>query len=109
MLSVGTVEEWGIQFGQTMEAPAVGKTYTFAVLAKSMKGPATIRLEIERHGSPYDRAVASPPQTVGKEAWTELHVTFKVDKAVSRGMVRLRELRPARRGVSPGHVPPVCG
>ena len=85
VLSVGTVEEWGIQFGQTMEAPAVGKTYTFAVLAKSMKGPATIRLEIERNGRPYDRAAASQPQTVTKEAWTELHVTLKVTKRYREG------------------------
>ena len=51
VLNVGTVNDWGVQFGQTMEAPAPGKTYTFAVLAKGMKGPTTIRLEIERNGS----------------------------------------------------------
>ena len=85
VLSVGDVEQWGIQFGQTMEAPAAGKTYTFAVLAKGMKGPATIRLEIERRGGAYDRAAASPPQTLSKEAWTELHVTFKVDKPYPEG------------------------
>ena len=85
VLSVGAAEEWGIQFGQTMEAPAAGKTYTFAVLAKSTKRPATIRLEIERRGSPYDRAAASPPQTVTKETWTELHVTFKVTKSYPEG------------------------
>jgi len=31
----------------------VGKTYTFAVLAKSMKGPVTLGLEIERPASPW--------------------------------------------------------
>jgi hypothetical protein len=77
LIRMGAVEGWGVQFGQTMEAPDAGKTYTFAVLAKSVKGPVTLRLEIERHGDPYDRAAATPPQTVTKDKWTELHVTFK--------------------------------
>jgi hypothetical protein len=85
LISVGTVEEWGVQFGQIMEAPDVGKTYTFAVLAKSVQGPVALRLEIERCGKPYDRAVASPLQTVNHDKWTELHVTFKIDKPFPQG------------------------
>jgi hypothetical protein len=85
LISMGDVDGWGVQFGQTMEAPDVGKTYTFAVLAKSVKGPVALRLEIERRGDPYDRAASCPPQTVTKDKWTELHVTFKIDKPFSQG------------------------
>ena len=41
-----------------------GKTYTFAVLGKSLKGPVTVRLEMERAAKPYDRAGASEPLTL---------------------------------------------
>ena len=85
LIRIGGVEGWGVQFGQTMEAPERGKTYTFAVLAKSVKGPVALRLEIERRADPYDRAAACPPQTVTKEKWTELHVTFKIDKSYPQG------------------------
>ena len=46
---MGAVDGWGVQFGQTMEAPVKGKTYTFAVLAKSLKEPVALELAIERH------------------------------------------------------------
>jgi len=85
LIRMGTVDGWGVQFGQTMEAPVKGKTYTFAVLAKSVERPVTLRLEIERHGDPYDRAASSPPQTVTKDKWAELHVTFKIDKPFPQG------------------------
>jgi hypothetical protein len=85
LIRMGTAESWGVQFGQTMEAPQPGKTYTFAVLAKGVKGPVALRLEIERHGQPYDRAAASAVQTVAKGKWTELHVTFKIDKPFPQG------------------------
>ena len=85
LIRMGAVDGWGVQFGQTMEAPERGKTYTFAVLAKSVKGPVTLRLEIERRADPYDRAAATPPQTVTKDKWTELHVTFKIDKPFPQG------------------------
>jgi hypothetical protein len=84
LISMGAVDGWGVQFGQTMEAPDVGKTYTFAVLAKSVKGPVALRLEIERRADPYDRA-ASTPKTVIKDQWTELHVTFKIEKPFPQG------------------------
>ncbi|MGA2033821.1 MAG: carbohydrate binding domain-containing protein [Thermoguttaceae bacterium] len=85
LISMGAVDGWGVQFGQTMEAPDLGKTYTFAVLAKSVKAPVALRLEIERRGDPYDRAAATPRQTVTKDKWTELHVTFKIDKPFPQG------------------------
>ncbi len=85
LIRMGAVDGWGVQFGQTMEAPDPGKTYTFAVLAKSVKEPVALRLEIERHGNPYDRAASCPPQTVTKDKWTELHVTFKIDKPFPQG------------------------
>jgi len=85
LVSIATVDGWGIQFGQTVDAPTVGKTYTFAVLAKSTKGPVSVRLEIERRGKPWDRAAASRPYTLTKDRWTELHVTFTVEKPFPQG------------------------
>ncbi len=85
LLRIGAVENWGVQFGQSMEAPAQGKTCTFAVLAKSTSKPVALRLEIERQGKPYDRAAASESFTVTKDAWTELHVTFMIEKPFQQG------------------------
>ena len=68
-----------------MGAPVVGKTYTFAVLAKSMKDPVTIGLEIERPANPYDRAAKLPGAPVTSEGWKELHVTFKAEKPFAEG------------------------
>ena len=107
VLHIESADNWGVQFGQTMEAPAAGKTYTFAVLAKSVSKPVTIRLEIERHGQPYDRAAASPPLVIGPGAWTESHVTFQVDKPFPEGWFAYVSCRQAVRGLSLGHVPPL--
>ncbi len=85
LLSVGTVDQWGVQFGQALDAAAPGTTCTFAVLARSVSGPVTLRLEIERRGRPYDRAAASERVTVTPDAWTELHVTFRVPAAFPQG------------------------
>ncbi len=85
LLRVGAVEGYGVQFGQRVGAPTVGKTYTFAVLAKSMKGPVTLGLEIERPASPWDRAARAQGLGVGSDGWKELHVTFKVDKPFDEG------------------------
>ncbi|MGA2254276.1 MAG: carbohydrate binding domain-containing protein [Thermoguttaceae bacterium] len=85
LIRMGAVDGWGVQFGQTMEAPDAGRTYTFAVLAKSVKGPVALRLEIERRSDSYDRAASCPPQTIMKDKWTELHVTFKIDKPFPQG------------------------
>jgi hypothetical protein len=84
-VSVGTVGGWGTQFGQALPAPVPGKTYTFAVLVKSMQGTVPLTLQIERRGKPYDRAAASKPTQVGPDAWTELHVTFKLEQPFPQG------------------------
>ena len=79
------VAGWGTQFGQSIAAGKVGKTYTLAVLAKAVNAPVTVRLEIERSGKPYDRAVRSEVLTLTKGEWTELHATFKVGKSYPQG------------------------
>ena len=85
LLAVESVADWGTQFGQTMEAGSQGKTYTFAVLAKAVKEPAKVQLEIERSARPWDRVARSEKLTLQKDAWTELHITFKVEKPFPEG------------------------
>ena len=84
-VTVGAIHGWGTQFGQSLTAPPVGKTYTFAVLVKSTKGPVTLSLQIERSGKPYDRAASTERTSVGSDRWTELHVTFKLNKPFPQG------------------------
>ena len=61
LVTLGTTTEAGGQFGQRLAAaPQVGKSYTFAVLLKGVGGPVTAHLEVERAGSPWDRAVKGP-------------------------------------------------
>ena len=84
-ISIGSVKSWGAQFGQSMEAGKKGKTYTFAVLAKSMSGPVTADLQIERRAKPHDRAARSDAFTLTKDKWVELHVTFTVEKDFPEG------------------------
>jgi len=83
VVTMGTVP-WG-QFGQKVEAGEAGKTYTFAVLVKSLDGTVRARLEIERAGSPWDRAVRGEEVAFDAGDWTELHVTFKVHKPYPEG------------------------
>jgi hypothetical protein len=85
LITIEAVEDWGVQFGQSFAAAAKGTTCTFAALAKATKAPVKVRLEIERSGTPYDRAAASEPVTLTNAAWTELHVTFKVEKDFKQG------------------------
>jgi hypothetical protein len=73
------------QFGQKVSAGQIGKTYTFAACVKALGGPAVVRLEVERAGPPYDRAVRGPDITVSPGDWTEMHLTFAVDKAYPEG------------------------
>ena len=73
------------QFGQKLPAGAVGKTYTFAVRVKVLGRPAVVRLEVERAGRPWDRAVRGPDITVSLGDWSELHLTFVVDKTYPEG------------------------
>jgi len=83
LLTVGTVQDWGVQFGQSFSAGEKGKIYTFAAFAKSMRGPVEVGLQIERSARPWDRAVGSRFKLT--EQWRELHVTFKVEKEFPEG------------------------
>ena len=83
LLTLGSVEQWGLQFGQRFPAGDRGKTYTFAVFAKSVKGPVEMGLEIERTANPYDRAAHQEFNLTTE--WKELHVTFKVEKDFHEG------------------------
>ncbi len=85
LVTIETVADWGVQFGQNMDAGAKGKTYTFAAVAKAIKDPVAVRLEIERPANPWDRAAASDKVTLKPGAWTEVHVTFKVEKDFREG------------------------
>jgi hypothetical protein len=84
-VTVESTGEWGVQFGQIAAGGQVGKTYTFAVFARSMGEPVQVQLEIERPAKPYDRAVRTDKMTITKDKWTELHATFKVDKPFAEG------------------------
>jgi len=83
LLTMGTVS-WG-QFGQKVQAGQVGRTYTFAVFVKALGGPVRARLEVERAGNPWDRAVRGEDVLASANEWTELHVTFKVRKPCPEG------------------------
>jgi hypothetical protein len=83
VLTMGTVP-WA-QFGQKVTAGQVGKTYTCAVSAKALGDSVTARLEVERAGSPWDRAVRGKDIELAADKWTDLHVTFKVDKPYPEG------------------------
>ena len=85
LISVGTIDSWGVQFGQNIDGGMVGKTYTFAVMARSEGGPAKISLQIERRAAPYDRACRTENVELNGNEWTELHVTFKLEKAFAEG------------------------
>lgn len=82
-LTMGTVP-WA-QFGQKVTAGQVGKTYTFAACAKALREPVTVRLEVERAGSPWDRVVRGQDIELPANRWTDLYVSFKVDKPYPQG------------------------
>jgi hypothetical protein len=82
---MGSVTGQGGQFGQKVQGVEAGKTYTFAALVKGVGGPALARLEIERPVRPWDRAVKGRDTPVPQNEWTELHVTFKVEKPFPEG------------------------
>jgi beta-galactosidase len=73
------------QFGQKLAAGEVGKDYTFAVCLKSLDEPATVRLEVERAGAPWDRVVKGQDVTIQPNRWTEIHLTFSVKQAYPEG------------------------
>jgi len=83
LLTMGTVP-W-IQFGQKVPAGQVGKIYTCAVSVKAIGNPVTARLEVERAGRPWDRAVRGEDIELPHGEWTVLHVTFEVEKPYPEG------------------------
>jgi hypothetical protein len=86
VVAMGAATEAGGQFGQGVKvAPEVGKTYTFAAFVKAVGAPVGVHLEIERAGSPWDRAVKGEAVQVGVDQWTELHVTFNCQKPFPEG------------------------
>jgi hypothetical protein len=85
LVTIAAVDDWGTQFGQSFDGGAKGKTYTFAALAKATKAPVKLSLQIERSGEPYDRAARTDEVALKPGEWTELHVTFKVEKDFKQG------------------------
>jgi hypothetical protein len=86
LVTMGSTTEWGGQFSQRLEQGGqVGKTYTFAVLAKGVDVPVLAHLEVERSGSPWDRAVRGEKVLIPDDKWTDLHVTFKLEKSFAEG------------------------
>ncbi|KPK64632.1 MAG: hypothetical protein AMK73_04565 [Planctomycetes bacterium SM23_32] len=84
LLTIEAAEDWGAQFGQQVEPGRTGETWTFAAYVKSLGGPLDVSLEIERSADPWDRA-AQADFGLGPDKWTELHVTFTVEKAFPEG------------------------
>lgn len=84
-ITIGEVKGWGTQFGQAVAGGQKGKTYTFAVLAKAVREPVQVWLQIERRAKPYDRVMAAKEVTLGPEGWVELHHTFKAEKDYPEG------------------------
>jgi hypothetical protein len=82
LLKIGAVEEWGVQFGQSFPAGEPGKTYTFAVFAKSA-GAVEAGLQIERRARPWDRAAGAHFKLTSQ--WQELHLTFTVAQPFPEG------------------------
>jgi hypothetical protein len=86
LLTLGMTAGAGVQFGQRVQmAPQVGKSYTFAVFLKGVGGPVLAHLEVERAGSPWDRAVKGANVAVPEKQWTDLHVTFNCRKPFPEG------------------------
>jgi len=48
-------------------------------------GPVLARLEVERAGRPWDRAVKGPDVLVPENQWTDLHVTFRCETPFPEG------------------------
>jgi len=86
LVTLGMTGGGGVQFGQGVKtAPQVGKTYTLAAFIKGVGGPVRAHLEVERAGSPWDRAVKGPDVLVPEGQWIDLHVTFRCEKPFPEG------------------------
>jgi hypothetical protein len=85
LLTLGSINGTGVQFGQQVAGGEPGKTYTFVVSARAVGDPVSAHLEIERPASPWDRALKAPSVTIPANEWTELHATFKVEQPFAEG------------------------
>jgi hypothetical protein len=86
LVTMGTPMGTGGQFGQTLKAGGeAGKTYTFAVSLQAIGEPVALHLEIERAGSPWDRALKTEDVQVATGDWTELHATFTPEQSFAEG------------------------
>ena len=85
LVVLGAVTGQGIQLGQKVKAGEPGETYTFAARVQGAGGPVKARLEIERPASPWDRAVKGDDVAVEDGVWTDLHVTFRVERPFPEG------------------------
>ena len=85
LLVLGTVTDWGCQFGQSLPGGTKGQTFTFAAFARAVGNPVTVRLEVERAGRPWDRAGRTGEVALKTDDWTELHTTFTVETDFAEG------------------------
>jgi len=87
LVTMGTTSKAGSRFGAQVKGVGgeVGKTYTFAAFVKGVGGPVTLHLQLERAGRPWDRVAKGDDVQVGADEWTELHLTFKVEKPFPQG------------------------
>jgi len=85
LVTVSDAAGWGYQFGQRAPGGRQGKTYTFAVLAKAVGGPAVVALEVERAGGDYARSGRTGPMMLTEDRWTELHTTFTANQDILEG------------------------
>ena len=83
LITVGLVDNWGMQFGQHFPAGEKGRTYTMAVFAKSAEEPLEVGLYIERNAAPWDKAAGEKFKL--STGWQELHLTFKVGDDFPQG------------------------
>ncbi|NLW49564.1 MAG: hypothetical protein GXY85_01800 [Candidatus Brocadiaceae bacterium] len=84
LVTLGPVTAVGASLSQNVKDIKEGATYTFAAFVRALDGTAKVRLEVERAGSPWDRALRADAVAVGTE-WTELHATFRTDKPYPQG------------------------
>jgi hypothetical protein len=107
LLSIDTADDWGVQFGQTLDGGTPGQTFTLAVLAKSVKEPVTFRLEVEpRQALGPRRRQPAVDRDQRRLEGVPRHVSR--GQAVPRRLVCLRQLPAGGREPEVGCLPPVC-
>ena len=87
LVKIVAVEDTGARLGQKVTVLELGKKYTVAVLAKSLGESVSVRIEAKCALDPLGQIAWAPPITIGKDAWRELHVTFKIDKPCPEGWI----------------------